>query len=69
MTPAEGKNLANQEVLRRQIEEYAKFRAPAIIVSEILDKLDSFEKVQEDAAVIKDKMEIRGPDRGDRPAL
>ena len=58
VTPAEGKNLANQEVLRRQIEEYAKFRAPAIIVSEILDKLDSFEKVQEDAAVIKDKMEI-----------
>ena len=58
VTPAEGKNLANQEVLRRQIEEYAKFRAPAIIVSEILDRLDSFEKVQEDAAVIKDKMEI-----------
>ena len=58
ITPAEGKNLANQEVLRRQIEEYAKFRAPVIIVQEILDKLDSFEKVQEDAAVIKEKMEI-----------
>lgn len=58
VTPAPGKNLANQEVLRRQIEEYAKFRAPAIIVSEILDKLDSFDKVQEDAAVIQDKMEI-----------
>ena len=43
VTPAEGKNLANQEVLRRQIEEYAKFRAPAIIVSEILDKLDPAE--------------------------
>ena len=56
--PAEGKNLANQEVLRRQIEEYAKFRAPVIIVQEILDRLDVFEKVQKDAEIIKDKMEI-----------
>lgn len=58
ITPAADKNLANQEVLRRQIEEYAKFRAPAIIVGEILDRLDSFGKVQKDAEVIKDKMEI-----------
>ena len=58
ITPAEGKNLANQEVLRRQIEEYAKFRAPVIIVQEILDRLDVFEKVQKDAEIIKDKMEI-----------
>ena len=55
---APGKNLANTEILRRQIEEYSKFRAPAIIASEILDKLDTFEKIKEDAGVIKDKMEI-----------
>lgn len=55
---ADGKNLANAEILRRQIEEYAKFRAPAIIVNEVLDKLDTFDKIKEDAAVIKDKMEI-----------
>lgn len=55
---ADGKNLENPEVLRRQIEEYVKFRAPYIIVNEVLDKLDTFDKIKEDAAVIKDKMEI-----------
>lgn len=58
VTPARNKNLANADVLRRQIEEYAKFRAPAIVVEEILDKLDTFEKVQEDAKVIKKKLEV-----------
>ena len=55
---AQNKNLKNPEVLRRQIEEYAKFRAPYIIAEEILGKLDTFEKIKEDAAVIEDKMEI-----------
>ena len=55
---ADGKNLKNPEVLRRQIEEYAKFRAPYVIAEEILGKLDTFEKVKEDAAVIDDKMAI-----------
>ena len=58
ITPAPGKNLKNPAVLRRQIEEYSKFRAPAIIVSELLDKLDTFDKVQEDARVIKKKMNV-----------
>ena len=52
------KNLADPEVLRRQIEEYSKFRAPAIIVKEILDRLDTFQDVQETAEIIHDKMEI-----------
>ena len=56
--PASGKNLANAEVLRRQIEEYAKFRAPAIVVEEILDRLDTFEKVREDAKVIQTKLDV-----------
>lgn len=55
---AQGKNLENTEVLRRQIEEYVKFRAPAIIVNEVLDKLDTFEKIKEDAKVIKAKMDV-----------
>ena len=55
---ASGKNLENAAVLRRQIEEYAKFRAPAVIVNEVLDKLDVFDKLKEDAKVIQDKMEI-----------
>lgn len=58
VTPAPGKNLGEAAVLRRQIEEYSKFRAPAIVVQEVLDKLDTFEKVQEDAKVIKKKMEV-----------
>lgn len=58
VTPAQNKNLGDADVLRRQIEEYAKFRAPAIVVEEILDKLDTFEKVQEDATVIKKKLEV-----------
>lgn len=56
--PAARKNLGNVEVLRRQIEEYAKFRAPAVIAEEILGSLDAFDKVQKDAQIIKDKMEI-----------
>lgn len=55
---ADGKNLENPEVLRRQIEEYVKFRAPYVIVKEVLDKLDTFDKIKEDASIIEDKMEI-----------
>lgn len=57
-TSANGQNLANTEVLRRQIEEYAKFRVPVVLVDELLDRLDSFEKVQKDAEVIEDKMDL-----------
>lgn len=58
ITPVKGKNLKNQEVLLRQIEEYSKFRAPVIVAELLMDKLDTFEKVQEDAKVIKTKMEV-----------
>ncbi|AZN39941.1 DUF5702 domain-containing protein [Paenibacillus albus] len=54
----QNKNLNNPEVLRRQIEEYAKFRAPVIIAERISTILDSFKKVKEDAEIIKDKMDI-----------
>lgn len=56
--PAEKKNLANTDVLRRQIEEYAKYRAPVIIVEEVIKALDAFEKIQKDAKVVKQKMDI-----------
>lgn len=52
------KNLGNTSVLSRQIEDYSKFRAPAIVAEELMDKLDVFEKVQEDARVIKKKLEV-----------
>lgn len=53
-----GQNLNNPEVLRRQIEEYAKFRAPVIIINELLDRLGSFKQTQADAEVIQDKLDI-----------
>lgn len=52
------KNLGNVEVLRNQIEDYAKFRAPVAIASELLETLDAFEKLKADAEVIKDKIEV-----------
>lgn len=58
IVPKAGQNLGNADVLRRQIEEYAKLRAPVIVVEEVLDKLDTFEKVQEDAKIIKEKLEV-----------
>ena len=56
--PAAGKNLGNPEVLRRQIEEYAKLRAPVIIVDKILDTLDKLKQVSQDADAIQTKIEI-----------
>lgn len=58
VVPADGMNLDNPQVLRRQIEEYAKFRAPVIIVQEILSRLEVFDSVQDDAEIIRDKLEI-----------
>lgn len=56
--PVAGKHLENQEVLMRQIEEYSKFRAPAIVANLLLDNLDTFEKLQEDAKAIQRKMNV-----------
>lgn len=56
--PEPGKTLDNAEVLRRQIEEYSKFRAPAIIFEKVAGKLDEFKKIQADAEVIQKKIEV-----------
>lgn len=56
--PAKEKNLHDPEVLRRQIEEYAKYRAPVIIVEEVIQALDAFEKIKKDADIVKQKMDI-----------
>ncbi len=56
--PAAEKNLDNTQVLRRQIEEYAKYRAPVIIVEEVIKALDAFDKIKKDAKVVKQKMDI-----------
>ena len=57
ITPAEGKNLGNEEVLRRQIEEYMKFRGPVLIVTEIIDAIKG-NKLKEDTSLIDIKLEI-----------
>jgi len=51
------KNLRNEDVLRRQIEEYMKFRGPVIIVQDMLELLGS-STFKEDSGVISDKLEI-----------
>ena len=54
---AEDKNLQNAEVLKRQIDEYMKFRGPIILVQELMDLL-SKSTIQEDSAVIGEKVLI-----------
>jgi len=54
---ADGKNLRNEEVILRQIEEYMKFRGPVIIVKDMLELLGS-STFREDSEVISDKLEV-----------
>lgn len=55
-------DLSNVEILRRQIEEYAKWRAPVAIVADILDRLKSEEggmaNAAADGAVINEMVAI-----------
>ena len=55
--PEPDKNLRNSDVLRRQIEEYMKYRAPVIIVKELLDAL-SDNRLKDDKKIIDDKLAI-----------
>ena len=57
ITPQEEKHLRDRDVLRRQIEEYMKFRAPVIIVNEFLEMLDG-STLKNDADIIGEKMAI-----------
>jgi len=54
---ADGKDLRNEDVLRRQIEEYMKFRGPVVIVQDMLELLGS-STFKEDTGVINEKLEI-----------
>ncbi|MCL2391208.1 MAG: DUF5702 domain-containing protein [Oscillospiraceae bacterium] len=53
----EGKNLRNPDVLRRQIEQYMKFRGPILLVQEFLDRLTE-NRILNDAQIINDKVTI-----------
>ncbi|MCL2365922.1 MAG: DUF5702 domain-containing protein [Oscillospiraceae bacterium] len=52
-----GKNLSNEDILRRQIEEYMKFRGPILLVEEFIERITD-NRIVEDAALIKNKVEI-----------
>ena len=56
---AKDKNLKNADVLRRQIEEYMKFRGPVVISREFFGALEK-NAIGEDMEIIKDKMAIDG---------
>lgn len=58
MTTVTGQNLGEPDVLRRQIEEYAKLRAPVIIVEKILKTIDKFKTIKQDADAIQTKMDL-----------
>ena len=49
--------LSDEDVLRRQIEEYMKFRGPVIIVKEIIEALDN-NTLKADTEVVEDKTAI-----------
>ena len=57
LEPARNKNLGDVDVLRRQIEDYMKFRAPVILVMEVLDALVD-NKLKADTEVISEKLEL-----------
>ncbi len=48
------KSLAEQQVLKRQIEEYAKYRVPVYMIEDFFKIIEQFEKIQEDAEIIDD---------------
>lgn len=51
------KSLREADVLRRQIEEYMKFRGPVLIVKEFLDAFED-NTIKEDTEIISEKLEI-----------
>ncbi|MCL2068887.1 MAG: DUF5702 domain-containing protein, partial [Oscillospiraceae bacterium] len=58
LTPHPVQHLRNPEVIRRQIEEYMKFRAPTVIMNDLFGKIEQFTKIKNDAEAIKDKLDI-----------
>ena len=60
VAPASNKNLRNPEVLKRQIEEYEKLRAPVVFLDEIkiLDIISGLSKLVADVDAIHQQMDI-----------
>ena len=51
-------NLYNREILRRQIEEYVKLRAPEFFIEKVLDKIEKFTKFVPDLVATMSKISL-----------
>lgn len=51
-------NLAENEVLRAQIVDYMKYRAPEILAEEFLEKINVFKSYKKQAKVLSSKLEL-----------
>jgi|GEM_PF-3473956 len=56
LSPNARANLQNKEILRRQIEEYVKLRAPAFLIEQVLDKIEHFTKFIPDLTAVWKKL-------------
>lgn len=56
--PAANANLQNREMLRRQIEEYVRLRAPAFMIEKVLDQIEKFTKFLPDLTAVIQKFEL-----------
>ena len=51
-------DLLNRSILRRQIEEYVRIRAPLFFIDELLDRIEAFTHFFQDLAAVTHKMRI-----------
>ena len=58
IVPVDDANLMNQSILRRQIEEYVRLRAPTFLVEEVLDRLEAFTRFLPDLSATIQKLNI-----------
>lgn len=58
INPVDDANLMNQAILRRQIEEYVRLRAPLFMIEEVLDSLEKFTRFLPDLYATILKLEI-----------
>jgi len=56
--PIPSANLQNKEILRRQIEEYVKLKAPAFLIEKVLDKIENFTKFLPDLTAVLRKLRL-----------
>jgi len=58
VSPVDGANLANQAILRRQIEEYVRLRAPTFLIEEVLTSLEKFTRFLPDLQATIMKLDV-----------